>query len=82
MAEPKGRVIIATDQCKGCGLCVSTCPLELIAINSSVMNVKGYAPAVLQDQSRCIGCGNCGIICPDSVITVERFARKRRGNDE
>lgn len=82
MAKPKGRAMIANDLCKGCGLCVSTCPLGIIALDSATMNIKGYAPAMVQDPSRCIGCGNCGIICPDSVITVERFSRQRRGADE
>lgn len=76
MAQTTGRVLIATDQCKGCGLCISVCPLGLLVLDTATLNVKGYGPAVVADPSRCTGCGNCGTICPDSVITVERFRKK------
>ncbi len=57
--------------CKGCGLCVSVCPKEILYLSDNV-NVNGYNTAAVNDMKACIGCGNCARICPDYVITVER----------
>lgn len=78
MAELKGRVRIATNSCKGCGLCTIACPEMLLVIDDTVVNLKGYSPVAVTEPAKCIGCGNCALMCPDSVLTVERFAGKRR----
>lgn len=78
MAELKGRVRIATNSCKGCGLCTIACPEKIIVIDDNTVNLKGYSPAAIALPALCLGCGNCALMCPDSVITVERFAVKRR----
>jgi len=73
----KGRIImskitIERNRCKGCGLCVETCPKKLLALDSENLNEKGYSPAVMTDISKCIACAFCAKICPDCVITVEK----------
>ena len=67
------KVTFQTDRCKGCELCVAACPKHILAIDTSVINSKGYHPAGVTDLSQCIACGTCGKMCPDSVITVEKF---------
>jgi 2-oxoglutarate ferredoxin oxidoreductase subunit delta len=57
------------ERCKGCGLCVLSCPKELIVVNSR-MNRAGYAVAELVDKEACTGCALCAEMCPDIVITV------------
>lgn len=66
------KVTFQTDLCKGCGLCVSACPKELICLAEDQFNAKGHHPAQILDQSDCIGCACCATMCPDCVITVER----------
>lgn len=73
MAKAKGKVSFNEDICKGCGLCVSVCPTNIISLDNSRINVKGYHPAVVEDMDSCIGCANCAMMCPDVVITVERY---------
>ena len=68
----RGRVHIASDICKGCGLCVSVCPKQVLAIDFGTINRKGYSPSVAEREDECIACGNCAIICPDSVIKIVR----------
>lgn len=58
--------------CKGCGLCVSVCPKKIISLDKSVLNGKGYHPAVVSDMASCIGCAMCALMCPDCAITVEK----------
>ena len=66
------KITFATDICKGCGLCVSACPKQLIVIAKEKINKKGYCPAEMTDMSKCIGCGFCYTMCPDSVIKIEK----------
>ena len=63
-----GKIIIDTERCKGCGLCVAVCPKNSIVI-SNQSNKNGYFPAELTN-SDCIGCRLCAIICPDAAIEV------------
>jgi 2-oxoglutarate ferredoxin oxidoreductase subunit delta len=70
MAE--GRIVVNEEMCKGCELCTTVCPYDLIQM-ADHYNTKGYKPAVLVDpEQRCTGCTLCAMICPDAVITVFR----------
>ena len=66
------KVSFRQDRCKGCGLCVSVCPKKIIAIDSAVLNDKGYHPAGAIDMDKCIGCAFCATMCPDCVISIEK----------
>jgi 2-oxoglutarate ferredoxin oxidoreductase subunit delta len=63
-----GKIIIDTERCKGCGLCVAVCPNKNISI-SEKSNKKGYFPAQFNDKD-CTGCAMCAIICPEAIIEV------------
>lgn len=67
------KVTFDSDRCKGCELCALVCPKHIIALDTAVLNRKGYHPAAVMDMAGCIGCASCAKICPDSVITVEKF---------
>lgn len=66
------RVTIDTQLCKGCSICVASCPKKVMELNRDVINDKGYSPAMVTDEEKCIYCGICAIMCPDSAITVEK----------
>jgi 2-oxoglutarate ferredoxin oxidoreductase subunit delta len=71
MAKIKGAIVIDREHCKGCELCVSACPTDVIRMEKSV-NGKGYHFAYMENPDACTGCANCAVICPDGVITVYR----------
>lgn len=70
-----GNVSFRRDRCKGCGLCITVCQKNIIVMEETATNRKGYHPATVrpEDMEKCVGCASCAKICPDSIITVERF---------
>ena len=65
-----GKIIIDVERCKGCTLCVTVCPQNVISISEKA-NSKGYFPAQATGPN-CTGCTNCAIVCPDCAIEVYR----------
>jgi len=71
MAEPRGSVEINQDECKGCGLCVDSCPPECLELLPE-LNAYGIHPAHYTGE-KCTGCGICFYCCPEpGAITVLR----------
>lgn len=66
----KGKIVVDTEKCKGCEVCIPVCPTDVIEMVSEV-NGKGYH-YMQQVREDCTGCTNCAIVCPDGVITVYR----------
>jgi 2-oxoglutarate ferredoxin oxidoreductase subunit delta len=68
----KGHIEVDEAKCKGCGLCTSVCPYDLLSM-ADYFNPRGYHPVIRVDPAeRCTGCMLCAMICPDAVITVFR----------
>jgi len=61
--------IIDSDRCKGCGLCVSVCPKNVLEITNTV-NAKGHFPVFQASPEDCIHCTMCCIMCPDVAISI------------
>ena len=64
------KITIDIELCKGCGLCVTVCPKECIAISKN-SNKKGYFPAEAV-KAGCTACGLCALVCPEAIIGVFR----------
>ena len=64
-------ITIKKESCKGCGLCVLSCPKKILRI-STTSNNNGYFVVEVTEPKECIGCASCAVMCPDCVITVER----------
>jgi len=65
------KVTIEKNRCKGCGLCVSTCPKQVLAMSKEI-NDKGYFYAHAVNPSACTGCRFCALMCPDVAICIEQ----------
>ncbi len=65
------KVTVNNEICKGCEMCVIACPKNILELDKSVTNSKGYHPAHVKDEKECTGCGSCTIMCPDVAIKVE-----------
>lgn len=69
-------IIIDAERCKGCHLCISICPKEIIGLASHI-NRMGYTPAAVIEEKahECTGCTACAMMCPDTAISVYRHNR-------
>ena len=67
----RGAIVVDTEKCKGCSVCISNCPTNTIALAKEV-NSKGYNYAYMASPDSCTGCTNCATVCPDTCITVYR----------
>ncbi len=76
MAKIKGTVVVNEERCKGCNLCVVSCPCDVLELQPRNVNQKGYHYVYMKDPDACIGCANCGYVCPDACLTVykKKFA--------
>lgn len=71
MAKIRGAIVVDTERCKGCEVCMVNCPTQTIGM-AVMVNGKGYHYAYMENPETCTGCTNCAIVCPDGVITVYR----------
>ncbi|HET7010003.1 MAG TPA: 4Fe-4S binding protein [Anaerolineales bacterium] len=70
----KGRIVVDETLCKGCELCTTVCPKNLLRMADDRFTPKGYHPVVLVDRDGvCTGCAICSVICPEAAITVYRW---------
>ncbi|MEZ4601765.1 MAG: ferredoxin family protein [Syntrophotaleaceae bacterium] len=60
---------IDQDRCKGCALCTTACPRNLITLKEQVSE-QGFPVARFDDVGNCAGCALCASICPDIAIKV------------
>ena len=75
----RGTIFIDQQRCKGCVLCTTVCPQDVLSMNKTTLNAKGYFPVELIDpDEKCTGCGICAVICPDVCITVFRAVPEKR----
>ncbi len=73
MAQARGYVVVDAEECKGCGLCVESCPPRCLLLGEE-MSAYGVHPAHYVGQG-CTGCGICFYCCPEpGAIAVYRAA--------
>jgi 2-oxoglutarate ferredoxin oxidoreductase subunit delta len=74
---PLPPLVIATERCKGCELCIGACPHHVLELDRSIVNRLGYHPIRLTDEAGCTSCAICAKVCPDAVFTVYARPKER-----
>jgi 2-oxoglutarate ferredoxin oxidoreductase subunit delta len=76
---PKSLVVVDAERCKGCSLCVVTCPHKNLSL-AATFNRGGYHPAVFHyhgEKGECTACGICYWVCPDYAIEEVRSLKRK-----
>lgn len=69
----RGMVDLNENRCKGCELCVSACPKDVLAMGTHI-NALGYRPATVVQADKCTACQACAIVCPEVAFNIFRVA--------
>lgn len=64
------------NKCKGCGKCISICPVEGAVLVSSNDPANKHKKHARIDERLCLGCGICVRVCPTDSISLK--SRKKR----
>ena len=59
-------------RCNGCGLCLSACPVESIAVVDAGDPRRPKAKLAVVDTESCLGCGLCVRSCARGALTLVR----------
>jgi 2-oxoglutarate ferredoxin oxidoreductase subunit delta len=74
----KGKIRVIEDACKGCGLCIESCPFDLIRLSERI-NAFGYKSVEQIDpEGKCTACKMCALICPDVAIEVFKLEKDEK----
>ena len=60
---PRGEVHLFENWCKGCGLCVEFCPVQVLVLGEDGRPLPLYA-------EKCTACRWCELHCPDFAIFI------------
>ena len=67
------KPVVREDRCIGCGICVSSCPVEGKAIHIGKDGIGGKSQGkAYYDYGKCIKCYCCQEMCPEDAITVKK----------
>jgi len=78
---PRGKVLVDEDECKGCGLCVESCPPHCLLL-AAELSSYGVHPARYTGKD-CTGCGICFYCCPEpGAIRVYRLKKPAKAAAE
>jgi 2-oxoglutarate ferredoxin oxidoreductase subunit delta len=67
----RGTVVIDTDACKGCELCIDACKPAVLVMTDHERNAKGFRYPYL--LTGCTACQACAQVCPDFVFQVWKY---------
>lgn len=59
------------DACKGCGICITMCPVKILKFSKG-LNKRGVHFPEVSDETKCTKCENCMIYCPDFAMVVTK----------
>ena len=81
MAKEDKRLVLAKEDCIGCGICVTVCPTNLKQEKDINFDVDTEPRAIAVDNGQavinddlCIACGICTRNCPVNSLTIEVVA--------
>jgi 2-oxoglutarate ferredoxin oxidoreductase subunit delta len=69
--KKKAKIEINQKWCKGCYICLETCPKKVFE-KSAEVSEKGFFPVIVARPEDCTSCLQCEMFCPDLAINVKK----------
>ncbi len=73
----RGRPEIDIERCKGCALCTTVCPQNILEMSIKT-NDQGNSYSVCTDSEKCTGCTFCAVMCPDLAIQIYKLVQEAK----
>ncbi|TFG26956.1 MAG: ferredoxin family protein [Promethearchaeota archaeon] len=67
--QKKYQVVINSEQCDGCKICIEFCPKELLK-ESEEANSRMLHYVEIVNSEDCLGCKQCERLCPTTSIFI------------
>lgn len=80
LLQQVNHLILNSEVCTGCGICVEACPEEAIVLGLVGATRRGavsYAAPVDIDEAKCSYCGVCVVLCPFNALTLKIDGEER-----
>ncbi|HNJ81677.1 MAG TPA: 4Fe-4S binding protein [Methanoregulaceae archaeon] len=80
LLQQVNHLILNSEVCTGCGICVEACPEEAIVLGLVGATRRGavsYAAPVDIDEAKCSYCGVCVVMCPFNALTLKIDGEER-----
>ena len=68
-SQKKYQVVINSEQCDGCKICIEFCPKELLK-ESEQTNSRMLHYVEIINSDDCLGCKQCERLCPTTSIFI------------
>ena len=66
----KSEFTIKKERCKGCSVCVTFCPKQ-------VLELDALGKVFVAHHENCIACGQCELRCPDYAIFMNKITPEK-----
>ncbi|MFX1366337.1 MAG: ferredoxin family protein [Promethearchaeota archaeon] len=80
--EKNYEILIDSEQCDGCELCLAFCPKDLIEISKDKFNSRMLHYAIVVNSKECGGCRQCERLCPTVSLYIIETKIKEDINNE
>ncbi|MFW9951517.1 MAG: ferredoxin family protein [Candidatus Thorarchaeota archaeon] len=70
LPESKYEILINSEQCDGCELCLAFCPKDIIEISEDKFNSRMLHYAIVVKPEDCAGCRQCERLCPTVSLYI------------
>ncbi|MEN8222328.1 MAG: 4Fe-4S dicluster domain-containing protein [Acidobacteriota bacterium] len=68
-SKKENVIELVSQYCKGCGLCVDSCPTGTLLLEDNIESKFGIS-VIIDAPEYCIGCKMCERRCPDFAIFI------------